>query len=260
MSDDSPGLSAVQFMPEPNSKDVNLCIICQHKTGSQGNTKLTSTEEGRKVLIQTSQLLQDEIIKNLPESDLNSIKYHVKPCFSNYKKKGERYNQTRKQKAESSTLSPLSSPTNHPKRSKVANPPTDLKDKPCVICDHMKCQGESKRYRIGDASRAKKLLKAAAFNKDSVQTRIIFMKTVGDVFAADIMYHNNCLIKYFMQFQRDVDALMEINFDDPDQIPLVESTFRSFINEIDITKRGYALSDVRDALIKELEPQGISGT
>ena len=74
------------------------------------------------------------------------------------------------------------------------------------------------------------------------------------------MYHNNCLIKYFMQFQRDVDALMEINFDDPDQIPLVESTFRSFINEIDITKCGYALSDVRDALIKELEPQGISGT
>ena len=71
-----------------------------------------------------------------------------------------------------------------------------FKEKPCVICNQMKCQGDAKRYRISDLAPAKNSIKAANFNKDSVHTRIVFLKTAGDVFVADIMHHKNCLNKY----------------------------------------------------------------
>ena len=99
MSDDSPGPSlVVQLMPEPRTKNLNLCIICQHSKDSKGTTKLTSTEEGRKVLIQTSRLLQNDVITNLPENDLSRIQYHVKTCHATYKRKGERYKEKQPQK------------------------------------------------------------------------------------------------------------------------------------------------------------------
>lgn len=47
---------------------------------------------------------------------------------------------------------------------------------------------DTKRYRICDEILAKNLIKATAFNKDSVYTRKIFLKTAGDVFAADVMH------------------------------------------------------------------------
>ena len=88
MSNNSPGPSStVQLMPEARSKNVKLCIICQRVKDNQGNSNITSTEEGRNVLIQTSQSLQDDLIKNLAEVDLSNIQYHVKTCYSTYKKK-----------------------------------------------------------------------------------------------------------------------------------------------------------------------------
>ena len=45
------------------------------------------------------------------------------------------------------------------------------KEKPCIICDQIKCQGDTKKFRICEKSAAKTLLKAANFNKNSVYTR-----------------------------------------------------------------------------------------
>ena len=55
-------------------------------------------------------------------------------------------------------------------------------------------------FCICEESAAKTLLKGATFNKDSVYIRCILFKSAGDVYAADVMYHNNCLNKYIKKF------------------------------------------------------------
>ena len=135
-------------------------------------------------------------MNNLSDHDLEKIQYHVKTCYASYKRKGERNEQKKsklKRISEEPTESFLSSPEN---RQKNVSAPASPKAKPCVICNQMKCQGDAKRYRISDLAPAKNSIKAANFNKDSVHTRIVFLKTAGDVFVADIMHHKNCLNKY----------------------------------------------------------------
>ena len=57
---------------------------------------------------------------------------------------------------------------------------------------------------------AKNILKAMAYCKDEVYTSYIFLRTMKDVFAADIIYYENRLNNYLVQFGQDVDTLDEI--------------------------------------------------
>ena len=103
---------------------------------------------------------------------------------------------------------------------------------------------------------ANSLLKAANFNKDDVFTRVIFLKKPGDVYAADLRYHANCFQKYVKTLQRDVEALRADDFGNPDLTSHVKLAFKNMIDDMDISKKGYALSDVRDTLNKEVEIHG----
>ena len=76
------------------------------------------------------------------------------------------------------------------------------------------------RYRISEVNVAKTLLKAAKFVKDSVHTQYILFKNVGDVFAVDVMYHCNCLNKYFKKVLSDVDFIMPFEKQDDIRIGL----------------------------------------
>ena len=177
---------------------------------------------------------------------------------SSYKRKGERNEQKKsklKRTSEEPTDSFLSSPENRQKRTKVSTPASP-KEKPCVICNQMKCQGDAKRYWIRDLAPAKKLIKVANFNKDSVHTRIVYLKTTGDVFAEDIMHHNNCLNKYIKRFQRDVETLMEFEHEDQTDESQLKICFEEVIKDIDIVKQAYVLTDLRETLNKKME--GIS--
>ena len=115
------------------------------------------------------------------------------------------------------------------------------------------CQSDAKRYRISDLDPAKKLIKAANFNKDSVHTRIVYLKTTGDVFAADIMHHKNCLNKYIKRFQRDVETLMEFEHEDQTDESQLKICFEEVIKDIDIVKQAYVLTDLRETLDKKME-------
>ena len=86
-------------------------------------------------------------------------------------------------------------------RSKTITSP-DPRDKPCVICNHVKCQGKMpyERFRIESSEVADRLLKVANFNKDEIHIRLIFPKEIGVVWEKDIMYHNNCMNKYISKF------------------------------------------------------------
>ena len=77
------------------------------------------------------------------------------------------------------------------------------------------------RYCINEVNIAKTLLKAAKFVKGSIHTQCILFKNVGDVFAADVMYHCNCMNKYFKKVLYDVDFLMAFEIQDDIRIGLM---------------------------------------
>ena len=87
----------------------------------------------------------------------------------------------------------MTSLVTRPKRSKTS---PDPRDKPCVICNRVKCQGDTKRFQIQSSEVADRLRKAANFNKDEIHIRLIFLKGTGDVWAQDVIYHNKCMNKY----------------------------------------------------------------
>ena len=259
MSEETPGSShSVQLVQDsPKPLNLDLCFICQRSKDSTGSTKLTSTEDGRNTIISTSEKLKDGLIDRIDHTQRTNIKYHVKSCYSTYKKKGNRFvEDTSKRKPEEEDLdSPLTSPIVRPKRSKSIKSP-ELKNKPCIICDHVKCQGNTERVRIEKLEVAVRLLKATNFYKDAVHTRTIFMKDTGDVFAADVKYHPHCMNKYIKQFQRDVEKLLERNFESKDESDCIEKVFEELIATLNISTTGYAVSDLRDAVNEKLENYG----
>ena len=51
---------------------------------------------------------------------------------------------------------------------------------------------------------------------------------VVDVFAADVMYHVNCLTKYLRSFERAVEDILNPSLNDMEQIfwPILPDTFK----------------------------------
>ena len=116
-------------------------------------------------------------------------------------------------KHEATNECPLASPKSRQKRAKTGANPSP-KEKPCIICDQIKYQGDTKKFHICEENAAKTLLQAANSNKDSVYTRCILFKGMGDVYAADVTYHNNCVSRDIKKFLYDVDTLMTFGVDD----------------------------------------------
>ena len=60
-------------------KDLMKCVLCQKKR-NKGETKLTSTSNGRSNLIAASTTLNDDFLTSLEEEERSTIVYHVKTC------------------------------------------------------------------------------------------------------------------------------------------------------------------------------------
>ena len=188
MSNNTPGsFHAVQLVPNPKSLKLELCFICQNVKDSAGSSKLTSTEAGRQTIISTSRKLEDGLVTNIDQNRLFDVRYDVKFCYATYKKKGAIHKvESPKRKLEEPDLSPLMSQVTRPKRFKTITSP-DPRDKLCVICNHVKCQGDTKRFWIESSEEAESLLKAANFNKDEIHIRLIFLKETGDIWTKNII-------------------------------------------------------------------------
>ena len=59
------------------------------------------------------------------------------------------------------------------------------------------------KYRISTFERAQMFLDATRFFRDEVYERVTDLEEPGDVLAADIYYHSDCLRKYLLVFERD---------------------------------------------------------
>ena len=92
ISNNTPGLSnAVQLFPNPKPLKLELCLVCQKVKDSTGSSKLTSTEAGRQTIISTSRKLEDGLVTNNDQNRFTYIRYHVKSCYTTYKKKRARH-------------------------------------------------------------------------------------------------------------------------------------------------------------------------
>ena len=182
MSENIPGQSnTVQLVPNPQPLKLELLLICQNVEGSSGSSKLTSTGPGRETIISTSRKLEDCLVTNIDQNGLVDIRHHIKSCYVTCKKKKARHEvETPKRMTEEPDLSSLTLLLTRPKKSKTITS-ADFRDKPCIICGHIKCQGDRKRFWIEPLEVAGRLLKVANFNKDKILIRLIFLKETGDV-------------------------------------------------------------------------------
>ena len=70
--------------------------------------------------------------------------------------------------------------------------------------------------------------------KDKIYIRLIYLEETGDIWAKDVMHHNNCMNKYISKFQRDIEKLLADNFQE------IEEAFKDVIGSLDIGTNGYA--------------------
>ena len=239
---------------EGQKRDLRLCIICQNVKDCKGCDKLTSTENGRDNIITASRLLQYNYLINIIDTELKNIKYHVNTCYARYQKTKQRFS-TKKlifpsPPGSSKDVQSPDCEINRPKRRKILDN-KEPREKPCIICNQIKCKGDIRKLRICEPRRAKQLLTAVKFNNDDVYTRCILYKTIGDVFAADLVYHKNCMTNYLVKFHRDVSDLLDEN-DEQCNDDTVNVYFVEMIKTLELEKRGYAVSDCRDVLNTQL--------
>ena len=111
MSSNTPGPpNAVEPVPNPKLLKLELCLICQNVKDSADSSKLKSTEVCRQTNISTSRKPEDGLVTNIDQNRFVDIRYHVKSCYTTYKKKGARHKiETPKRKPEEPDLSPLTS-------------------------------------------------------------------------------------------------------------------------------------------------------
>ena len=129
---------------------------------------------------------------------------------------------------------------------------------PCIICNNYKRKGDNKRVRICENRRAKLLSSATKFFKDTVYNRCSLFGNIGDVFAADILYHKNCMSSYILKFDREVDQL--INSDDTVFDNSTEDVFNRVITNLDVSNKAHYVSNVRDIVNQEFEKSSMGKT
>ena len=89
----------------------------------------------------------------------------------------------------------------------------------------------------------------------------VFFKTAGDIFAADLLYHSNCMLGYLLRFERDMSIIKELcNVMSPERTSLLEAAVDKMCESLELSSRGYALSECRDKINKKFESDGKNAT
>ena len=245
-----------------NTDITKKCIICQ-QAKKKNETVLTSTPDGIKKIISASDKLGDGKLNALSEDEKQKIHYHAKNCYSSYILKASRVSKGSSDDYQNDATNSSCNenensdvPARSTRSSTGAGSSRDDEDI-CVVCGFAKHKQDTKLHRIAEHVSASKFLAAYEFNKDDVYRRCVFFKTVGDIFAADIMYHRNCMSGYILQFDRDMSRIKELyNAISPESTSLFEAAVDELCESLDLSSRGYALSECRDKINKKFESSG----
>ena len=244
--------------------DLKKCAVCQNAKDKRGDKKLTSTEKGRENLFRCSEILNDDKFKEIGDAEKSLVKYHINTCYARYVRSAERLEQRKEEvsganepeEIEENNSKENEDPSCMPRAKRRRS--TEVKH--CVVCNQMKCKGDKVLYRIETELRAKELLAACKFFKDDVYTNCLLMKNAGDVFAADVLYHRNCLNYYILKFKRELKALVAVIEDGENGNGVTKTAvdvIDGILDNLELANTGYSLSDVRDHINKELEIKNI---
>ena len=93
--------------------------------------------------------------------------------------------------------------------------------------------------------------------KDDVFTRSSLMGKPGDVFAADVLYHRNCLNSYILKFKRELETLIAVMEDDDTVNESSMVIIDDILGNLKLENTAYSLSSVRDHINQKLESREI---
>ena len=198
----------------------------------------------------------DGLLANITDTELVSLKYHVNTCYARYMLSNT-YSEKQQQKrppSEAASASDAELTTSQCKKQRknvTKSAANDHRNKPCIVCGQIKHEGSTSRNRISEPGRAKQFLRTIRFNKDDVYTQCALLNSPGDVFAADIMCHAGCIKNYIQRFQRDVGQPM--HYDEETVNADWTNLFLEMVSTLELHKKGYAISDSRDASNTKVE-------
>ena len=95
---------------------------------------------------------------------------------------------------------------------------------------------DAQKLRIYETWWPKHFLSPIRFNKNDAIARCILCKTVGAIFAADVVYHKNCMTNFTIRFQRDINETFDDN-DEYCEISVVRDTFLKMVITRKITEK-----------------------
>ena len=208
-------------------------------------------------------MLNNELLEALPDSQYENIQYHVNTCYLRYvrskerlQKKAETVPKTPQFSDEPARCSSASSEGRFKRKKLMGNENTFItsEEKPFMICNQMKqkgTRGNTKGLRIWEAARANRFLSSIKFKKDIIYTHCALIEKPGDAYAADVMYHKNCLSNYLRKFEREVEAILNppvLNVEDSK----FHKLFQDFAKTINLKIHSYSLSGCRQ-LFNEIQ-------
>ena len=79
----------------------------------------------------------------------------------------------------------------------------------------------------------------------------------GDVFAADVLYHRNCLNSYILKFKRELETLIAVMEDDDTVNESSMVIIDDALGNLKLENAAYSLSSVRDHINQKLESREI---
>ena len=206
--------------------------------------------------------LEDSLIISRINLCSDAFKYHQNPkaCYSAYLLKSNRSVKNKgkpevvQMEVEDGESSDSHEAPKRRKQSSCSSMESEV-EKKCVICDRAREGGGDRSrllYRISESDRAALFLDAINFYNDEVKTRCVFLSTAGDVFAADVLYHGNCLQQYLLKYNRQVDALFQ-NIKRSNQVATIDLNCKHVFDSLDLKTRGYSITHICDLINANLE-------
>ena len=215
-------------------RDLKKCIICQV---DDKKLSLTSTENGREKIAETSKVLKDNI-----SDHKDTFVYHIK-CYRPYILKGSRRKLSGGDEESINNQEKVEVPKKRQKRHSSASSTVTSKSI-CVICNKMKFKGVTDTFRICEYERAQLFIDATKCYLDEVHTRTSTLYTAEDVFASDIYCHKLCINNYLLKYKRRKSA--DENPKNIERKSKIQTSFDKVVSELNFLENGYALSDIRD--------------
>ena len=131
--------------------------------------------------------------------------------------------------------------------------------KPCIVCNSLRLKRQHEPlYQICDPNRARLFLAAYSFNKDEVWERCVLYNSIGDIFAADLVSHNDCMKGYVQKFRRSLNTLNNlVNECTETSSTAVEEMLSEYCDTLNFDTTGYDLSTCREAVNRRLSEKSI---